>query len=92
MASATGTVETLVSMVAIRTSATVNINTISNLVAALMSATGNPLTSSAELVNAQVTSGEKSIIPGWSKVESIVKPLLTGFKTEIADLPCDYFY
>lgn len=83
---ATASEATLVSMVDTRTSTTVNVNTISNLVAALLSATGNPGTLSAELASGIVTFDEKSIAAKWSKVASILKPLLTELKTEIADL------
>lgn len=77
---------TLVSMVDTRTSTTVNVNTVSNLVAAFMSATGNPLGLPAELASGKVTFDERSIIANWSKVESILKPLLAELKTDIADL------
>jgi hypothetical protein len=83
---ATASEATLVSMVDTRTSTTVNVNTVSNLVAALLSATGNPLTLSAELASGKVTFDEKVILANWSKVQSVLQPLLAGLKTEIADL------
>ena len=73
-------------MVDTRTSTTVHFNTVSNLVPALMSATGNPLGLPAELASGKVTFDERSIIANWSKVESILKPLLAELKTDIADL------
>ena len=83
---ATGAADTLVSTVDTQTSATVNINPVSTLVAALMSATGDPSRLASELASGRVTLDEKSIIANWSKVDSILKPLLTALKTDINNL------
>jgi hypothetical protein len=72
--------DTLVSMTDTTTSTTANVNTISNMVAAMMSASGDPATLASDLATGKVTFDETAILLNWSKVKSIMQPLLDALK------------